>query len=386
MNASPPLRPASARAFTVEVSFDSAEVSSQWAELEKRGTPFQTRAWLLPWRRIVAPKFGATPIYVTVRDRPTRRAVMFFPLCRRRWRGLATIEFPDLDLSDYNAPLTAPDLDLGAAEMRDLWDQICRALPPADIVRFDKVPSTFRGRDNPIARLEWMRRSELCAWELCLPAKREHYDERTLDRKTRKEHRRKRKHLVERVGAFELCHAATPSDGEAIFDALRNQRGERFRRNGRNDALVDPCFLAFYRAVIFDEWSPFVDLSALKAGDTILAALFALRHEGAYLLLMHSFEPALEAVSPGIVAIDEMITRVIESGDRYFDFTIGNEAYKREFGVRAMPLASGLYPLSLCGRVYVAAYACAKRGKDALLALGDRFSRPWHPAWPNKRR
>jgi CelD/BcsL family acetyltransferase involved in cellulose biosynthesis len=386
MSASPPLRPASARAFTVEVSFDSAEVSSQWAELETCGTPFQTRAWLLPWRRIVAPKFGATPIYVTVRDRSTRRAVMFIPLCGRRWRGQATIEFSDLGLNDYNAPLTAPDLDLDAADMRDLWDQICRALPAADIVRFDKVPATFRGRDVPIARLEWMRRSELCAWELRLPPTRELYDQRTLDRKTRKEHRRKRKHLAERVGAFELCRAARPSDGEAIFDALRNQRSVRFRRNRRNDVLVDPCLLAFYRAVIFDEWSPFVDLSALKAGDTILAALFALRHEGAYLLLMHSFEPALEAVSPGIVAIDEMVTRVIESGDRCFDFTIGNEAYKREFGVRAMPLASGLYPLTLRGRLYAAAHVCAKRGKDALLALGGRFSRPRRPAERNKRR
>ncbi|MGO4871859.1 MAG: GNAT family N-acetyltransferase [Roseiarcus sp.] len=342
VNAPLPRRSANAATFAVEVSFDESEARSQWEELEKRGTPFQTRAWILPWLQIVAPKFGATPVYVTVRDRHTQRAVMFFPLCRRRWRGLATIEFPDLGLSDYNAPLTAPDLDLDAAEIRDLWDQIHRGLPPADIVRFDKVPTTFRGRDNPIARLEWMQRTELCAWELRLPPKRELYDERALDRKTRKEHRRKRKHLAERVGAFELRHAATPSDGEAIFDALRNQRRVRFQRTRRSDVLDNPCFLAFYRALILDKWRPFVDLSALKAGDTILSALFALRHDGAYLLLMHSFEPTLEALSPGIVAIDEMVTHLIESGDRCFDFTVGNEAYKREFGARATPLASGL--------------------------------------------
>jgi CelD/BcsL family acetyltransferase involved in cellulose biosynthesis len=371
MNAPLSHRSANAAAFTVEVCFDEGEARPQWEELEKRGTPFQTRAWLLPWGRIVAPKFGATPVYVTVRDARTQRPVMFFPLCRRRWRGLATIEFPDLDVSDYNAPLMAPDLDLGAVEMRDLWEQIRCVLPPADIVRFDKVPTTFRGRDNPLVRLKWMQRTELCAWELSLPPTRELYDERALDRKTRKEHRRKRKHLTERVGPFEITRAATPSDGEAIFDALRNQRGVRFRRTRRTDVLVDPCFLAYYRAVIFDAWGPFVDLSALKAGDEILATLFALRHEGAYLLLMHSFDPALEAVSPGIMAIDEMITRVIASGDRYFDLTVGNEAYKREFGVRATPLASGFYPLSLAGMAYVAVHACVRRGRLALGALID---------------
>jgi CelD/BcsL family acetyltransferase involved in cellulose biosynthesis len=332
MNASSPGRSASAATFAVEVSFDSSEVRAQWEELEKWGTPFQTRAWLLPWRRVVAPKVRATPVYVTVRDRRTQRAVMFIPLCLRRWRGLATIEFPDLGLSDYNAPLLAPDLDLGTDEVRSLWDQIRRALPPADIVRFDKVPTTFRGRDNPIARLEWMRRMELCAWELVLPATREVYDKRVLDRKARKEHRRKRGRLAERTGAFELFHAATPSDGQAIFDALRNERWVRFRRTKRSDVLDDPRLIAFYRSVIFDEWSSFVDLSALKAGDKILATLFALRHDGAYVLLMHSFEPTLEALSPGIVAIDEMVTHLIECGDRYFDFTVGNEAYK--LGIR----------------------------------------------------
>jgi CelD/BcsL family acetyltransferase involved in cellulose biosynthesis len=374
MNAPLPRHVASGAAFTVEACFDERQARPQWEELEKRGTPFQTRAWLLPWSRIVAPRFAAAQVYVTVRDAQTQRPVMFFPLCRRRWRGLMTIEFPDLGLSDYNAPLMAPDLNLGAVEMRDLWERVRRVLPRADIVRFDKVPTTFRGRDNPIARLEWMRQTGLQAWMLCLPSKRELYDECTLSRKTRKEHRRKHKHLAERVGAFELCHAATPGDGEAIFRALRSQRAVRFRRTRRTDVLDDPCFLAFYRAVIFDAWGPFTDLSALKAGDAIVATLFALRHEGAYLLLMHSFEPTLEAVSPGIVAIDEMVTRVIASGDRYFDLTIGNEAYKHEFGVRATPLASGLYALSWRGWIYVAVHACVRRARLAFAAL---VSKAW---------
>ena len=373
MNVSPLAR-ASARTFAVEVSFDSSAVVAQWEALEKHGTPFQTRAWILPWRRIVAPKFGAAPVYVTVRDRGTGRALLFFPLCLRRRHGLATIEFPDLGLSDYNAPLLASDLDLNACELRELWDAIRRALPPADIVRFDKVPLTVRGRDNPIARLDWMRPMELCAWALRLPATREAYEKDVLDRKARKEHRRKRKRLAQHTGAFALVHAATPSDGGAIFDALRDERWARFRRTKRADVLEDPCFLAFYRAVAFDSWSPFVDLAALMAGDKILATLFALRHEGAYLLLMHSFEPTLEAFSPSIVAIDEMVTHLIASGVRVFDFTVGNEAYKLEFGVRKTPLVRGLYPLSLRGKLYAAAYACAKRGQRALGAMGDWLS------------
>jgi hypothetical protein len=53
------------------VSFDSSAVDAQREALEKHGTPLQTRARVLPWRRIVAPRFRAAPVYVTVRDRST---------------------------------------------------------------------------------------------------------------------------------------------------------------------------------------------------------------------------------------------------------------------------------------------------------------------------
>ncbi len=154
-----------------------------------------------------------------------------------------------------------------------------------------------------------------------------------------------------------------------IFEALRRERRARFAATGRSDILDDPSFLAFYRAVIFDARSPFAVLSALKAGDRILATLFAVRHDDCYLLLMHSFEPELAALSPGIVAIDETITSVIEAGGRFFDFTIGDEDYKRQFGVREEYLTTGLDALSLQGQLYVRAHRSAKRGRNALAPL-----------------
>ncbi len=173
MSAAAPDPSTATRTFVVEAAFSVAEVWAQWEELEKHGTPFQTRAWLLPWYGVIAPRFGATPVFVTVRDRGTRRPLMFFPLCRRRRHGLATIEFADLGVSDYNAPLLAPDIDLDAREMRRLWEDVVRILPPADVVRFEKVPETIRGRDNPIAHLDWMQRMKLSAWNFCHCPERE---------------------------------------------------------------------------------------------------------------------------------------------------------------------------------------------------------------------
>ena len=342
-------------------------------ELESQGSAFQSRAWLIPWFRVIAPQFRAKAVFVTVREKVTRRPVMFLPLCSRRRHGLETIEFPDLEVSDYNAPLLAADFDPSDGELQDLWADIRRALPRADLVRLEKVPKALTGRLNPLARLEWTGPSEVSAWIVELPATKAEYDERLLNKKTRKENRRKRKNLGERVGDFALAHAATPSEGEAIFAALRDERRARF---GSANLLDQPCFLAFYRAVIFDEWRPFVMLSALKAGDRILATLFAVRWRDAYLLLMHSFAPELEGLSPGIVAMDEMIAERIAAGDKYFDFTVGGEGYKRQFGVQEILLVSGYDPLSALGRLYVFAFPYAKRGWAGLKMLLKRTRDP----------
>ena len=56
-----------------------------------------------------------------------------------------------------------------------------------------------------------------------------------------------------------------------------------------------------------------------------------------------------KSASPGNVILDRMATHLIESKVGVFDFTIGNESYKRDFGAEAQTLATGDYPLSVLG-------------------------------------
>ena len=100
-----------------------------------------------------------------------------------------------------------------------------------------------------------------------------------------------------------------------------------------------------------------------------MATLFALRHDDRYLLVMHSFESELEFLSPGIVAIDEMITHLIDSGITYCDFTIGNEPYKRQFGVEEGVLYYGMCPLTTRGHIYVKTRHLLKSIKRALVPV-----------------
>jgi CelD/BcsL family acetyltransferase involved in cellulose biosynthesis len=360
-------------AYSIEVASDPAAVAEQWEALEPAAaTAFQTRAWLLPLYRIVGEASGAAPVFVTVRSRETGRAVMFLPLCIWRKAGVRVIEFADFGVTDYNLPIGAPGFMPGAAEMRAIWMEIRRRLPPADIIRFTKVPETTAGRPVPLVQLDWLSRMELRSWTVELPRTRAEYDTVVLKPKDRKEQRRKRRHLEDQLGSTSLVAASNKAEAREIFQALAEHRRGRFAALGRREILAEPAFRRFYEAVAFDGPGGIAALAALKAGDRTVASLFGVTHNGNFLLLMHSFGAGLERLSPGIVALNETISLSIKSGDRYFDFTTGNESYKRQFGVRAGVLYEGIYPLSAKGRVLVKALAAVKLTASPRMAMLHR--------------
>jgi CelD/BcsL family acetyltransferase involved in cellulose biosynthesis len=337
--------------WTIEATDRVDLIQHDWETLVKSGrsTPFQTPAWLRPWYRIVAPHFAAKPLFVVVRD-SSAAPLMLFPLCTRRQGGLRMIEFADGGLSDYNAPLVAKGFAPDEREMNALWQRILRELPAADVVHLEKVPAAFGGAANPLAHLTARRSMQIDSWRVALPASRADYEKNVLTSTFLKELRRKGRRVDGR-GKSALVHAKDPRHALDIFDALALMRTHRFEELGRNNVLIVPALRAFYEAVITENWDQgFTALSALEVGGEIAATLFALRHDNSYYLLLSAFRNGeWKSASPGNVLLDRMTTHLIEAGVGTFDYTIGNESYKRDFGASPQTLLVGDYSLSLAG-------------------------------------
>jgi CelD/BcsL family acetyltransferase involved in cellulose biosynthesis len=259
---------------------------------------------------------------------------MLLFLCRRNRYGVARIEFPDFGVSDYNAPILAPDFRPSADEFERLWNEIVRALPRADLIQLEKMPETVAGRPNPMAWLAGSRPMRMRAWGFDLPETRAAYDQ-TLRSSVRKKLRWNRR-TMDREGAVRFVRARSTAEGRKIFEALKRPRHARCEDIGAFDFIGHPVFSRFYESVVFDNWEDgFGALSALMVGDEFAATSFGLSHRGHYLLLVHSFEPGRWGNrSPGILGIDCAITHQIEAGSRYFDITVGNEPYKFQFCVK----------------------------------------------------
>ena len=326
-------------------------IQRDWDTLVKTGraTPFQTPAWLRPWYAIVAPHIGARPLFVSVTDAASDAPLMLLALCTRRQGILRIIEFADGGLSDYNAPLLARDFAPNETQMNELWRRIVAALPPADVVRLHKMPAAFAGGPNPIHHLDDTRPMSIEFWHVKLPSERVEYEKR-LSSTFLKELRRKGRRVDGR-GKSSLVHACDSDHALRIFDALARMRTHRFQELGRENVLAVPALRSFYEAVIVENWNEgFTNLSALEVNGEIVATLFALRHADTYYLLLSAFRNGeWKSASPGNVVLDRMATHLIETGVGVFDFTIGNESYKRDFGAQPQMLLAGDYPVSLLG-------------------------------------
>ena len=361
--------------FAIEIHRDPRAIEADWALLEQHGapTPFQTRAWLRPVYELLAPALKASPLFVLVRDAASGDPAMLLPLCVRRRLGVGVVEFADFGVCDYNAPLLSATFDPAPREWATLWEDIVSLICFAPVMRFVKLPAMIQDRANPLVLGGRALEMPFGCWGVPLPSRIEDFDARVLASKFGRDLARSRRRLAER-GKIEYVCAATREEALEIFAALARQRQARCDEMGRRDALAAPAYRRFYEAAISAGLEQrLTSVSALKVDGAIIGAMLALRHGRSRLVLMPSFEGGeWRRYSPGNLMIRRAIEQFIAEGARYFDLTIGDEAYKRAFGASREPLYHEMRPLTALGKVVSMAAPWAIGLKEAL----SRKNRP----------
>lgn len=367
--------------FEISTSGDLEAVEADWERIEAEGlsTPFQTRAWLRPFYRILAPALKAKPLFVVVRDAKTGRPAMFLPLCVLRRLGVATVEFADLGVSDYNAPILSRSFDPSPAVWARLWRDIVSQLGAVgSVLRLTKLPSSIEGRSNPLLLGDGPRATPVGSWGVDLPANMEDFNKHMLTTKLRRDLARQARRIAER-GTVDFSAAAASGERRKIFEVLASQRQARCDVMGRRNILANPAYRRFYDAVIADDCSSrLTDVSAFKVGDQIIGAMLALRHRDAAYVIMFTFEgqgAQWKSFSLGNIVIHKTIERSIGEGVRYFDLTIGDEAYKQDFGAARRPLFSDMRALTPCGAVLGSAMHWGVEAKRMLEPARRRLTR-----------
>ena len=214
------------------------------------------------------------------------------------------------------------------------------------------MPLDIAGQPNPLALLDGARP---CPLNGNVVTTGEDFDayRRSLERTVRKNLERSWR-VFRRDPAAALRIVTDPNEALRVLSTMEIQQSARMRHLGLNFALNDETSAAFYRHLVSEGLGGgYTVLSALTSGGEVVATLLGIRSGSRYVMLRNSNAgEKWSNCSPGRLVIERTMAALHKDGVRSFDFSIGNYAYKRRFGVVPLPLADITAALSWRGMPY----------------------------------
>jgi len=301
-----------------------------------RATAFQHPLWLDRLYRQLAPRRNAEPLIIAVRWSNSGRLAMILPLIRRRYGVVKLIEFADLRVSDYAAPVCDDATFALVLGNKAGCEQIRGALRPYDFLRMQKL----RNDTLPLDRLFGsVSRSSMgtSAHSVPLYGSFERWRADNMDQSFRKQLDVK----ARRIGRKGVVQFALCCDAESIsatFHCMRTYHRSRFQSRYLKDRdLMQSSiyFDSYLELAIAGASAGLCRTYTLSLDGRPIAGLWGLTHRGQFLTVLQGFDSAgYRNYSIGALTFEAVARDCIERGDTVLDFTIGDEAYKRSFGTQ----------------------------------------------------
>ena len=353
------------RRATSSVASFRVEFIRDWSQAARFGnnagnaTSFQHRHWLDAW-------YGAfdapAPLIAVISDTATQGPVALVPLICREQNGILVVEFADLGVSDYNAPILAPDAPHDFAGVRAMNRTLLAALrrlpDRPDLIRLKKMPAEIQGRPNPLVAAGWTGSCSLKGNLIEVGG-----DFQAYRYSIRKMQLPRCWRVFTRFPGARFQIATTVDQALRFLDVMDVQQRERMKKLGQRFVLDDISHARFYRDVVRRGVAEgYAVVSALICDDGIVATTMGIRNGNHYSLLRTSNAGSRWSnCSPGLLCVEQTMAGLHEQGVREFDLSIGNYDYKLRFGAKPLPLTDVSIALSWRGVPYALRDRVAQR-------------------------
>jgi CelD/BcsL family acetyltransferase involved in cellulose biosynthesis len=331
---------------------DLASIEKEWRAFEERAdcTVFQTFDWLSAWLRNLGVREGVKPVIVIGRYQGAVLFVMPFALDA----GGRTLRWLGSSLCNYNGPLLASDFSkrVDAAQFAKLWVEVRRLLRSRlgyDLIDLEKMPAEIGRQANPFLSLRVSRHIN-SAYLTTLAPDWETYYASKRSSATRRKDRKKQRGLAER-GEVRIVTAVSREEISRTLDALIEEKTASYAKLGVDNLFERPGYRDFYLDLATGSQSGrLVHLSRMDVGAETAAANYGLIFRGTYIYLLAGYNDGeVGRLGPGYLHLLETFQHAIGQGLNVFDFTIGDEPYKRDWHDTEMHLYDHVSPASLRG-------------------------------------
>jgi CelD/BcsL family acetyltransferase involved in cellulose biosynthesis len=322
---------------------------------------FQSRAFLEQFERHML-KGSQQLVLVGVTD-AAGKPVAVFPFVRLKKFGVTRLEAVDFDVTDYFAPAYFRDTPLSAEETKGLWRAVTASVPGVQAIAFKKLPRQLHHKLHALSGADFLKPMAASATTLFLrdaPGKpTQSMDAASLARKLKKSSK-----VLHKYGPLTFAEATSKADTDQLLEALLAFRTARFGELGRQDALLDPHVVAFYRALACKNDKASVGrVFALRCADEIVAVTYGYAYQKTFTLIAPAITTRKEYQpgSPGLVAMFKTLEWCQQHDFDVFDLSVGSLSYKSRFEAETVELYEYQQALSPLGLIVVAEAALRRR-------------------------
>jgi len=246
-----------------------------------------------------------------------------------------------------------------------LFAAIHKARPDIDLIALERLLPDLDGVANPLAAMPHFTSPNL-ALAVDLDGGFDALLSRASGKRKRKKHRSQTRKF-EAVGSFRRIEAHTPEDVDRLLGAFFEMKESRFAKMGIADVFSDKPVRAFFRALFADalaEEKPSFLLHGLEVAGKLRAVTGSSRSGKRLICEFGAIaQDDLAFTSPGDFLFFDNIQEACVLGFAVYDFSVGDEPYKRLWCDIEIQHFEVLAPLTLKGRALAAALRQSTRAK-----------------------
>jgi CelD/BcsL family acetyltransferase involved in cellulose biosynthesis len=249
--------------------------------------------------------------------------------------------------------------------IRSMFKAIARARPDIDLISLERLLPDLDGVANPFAALSSFP-SPNVALAVDLNGGFDALLARASGKRKRKKHRSQTRKF-EAVGAFRRIEARTGEEVDRLLDAFLEMKEARFAKMGIANVFGDRQVRDFFRALFADalaEEKPSFLLHGLEVAGKLRAVTGSSRSGKRLICEFGAIaEDDLAFTSPGDFLFFDNIQEACERGFDVYDFSVGDEPYKRLWCDIETRHFEVLAPLTLKGRALATTMRQGARAK-----------------------
>lgn len=341
---------AAAAPLSVEVSEADASALRAYRDFCKSAifTAPQNPVWVESWLANIQTE----GMVVTVRNGPRPVLMLALEIVSRGPIRLA--RFMGGSHANGNFAAFAPDAGLPQDALCRVIAAIHEARPDIDLVVLERMSPSHAGNDNPLRPL-----ATGTSPNLALAADLSGGFEALLTRKNGAKKRKKYRHqlrLYEAEGGHELIYADTRDQAEGLLAEFFDMKAQRFAKKGIPNVFAEADIQAFFRDLFVNalkEPTPPFILNAIKAQGEIKAVDGLSMDAHCVICQFGTIREDSNQYAPGFLLEYLSIERACAEGKTIFDFSVGDEAYKRSWSEIETWQFDCMRPLTLKGRAYM---------------------------------